>query len=498
MKPRGVWETNVVLPLMGAALVGLIVAGCGGSPESGAPAGTVADDDPAPEALPLPSDLAPFLQPWTGDLDAMVERRLVRVLTVANPVVYFVDRGREVGIAYEFAKDFETALNAGIRDPSKKVHVLVLPVRRDELIPRLLAGHGDIAAAMLTITPDRLQQVDFSDPAAEDVSEIIVTGPSARPVNTLDDLAGLELYVRESSSYAEHLRDVNARLTAKGLPAAVVKPADEALETGDILEMTAAGLVAATIADDFTAKLWAQVVPDLVLHHDIPVATGGRIGWAFRKNSPELTAAVNEFVKTHRQGSAAGNILIKKYLKTTTFVKNARSEKDIARFREMVGLFRKYSDQYEFDWLLMAAQGYQESGLDQSKRSPVGAIGVMQVMPATARDRAVGIPDIDKLESNIHAGIKYNRWVADNYFNDPGVDALNRALFAFASYNAGPNRISRLREEAAEQGLDPNKWFNNVETVVARRVGREPVQYVSNIYKYYVAYRMMSAEQTAR
>jgi membrane-bound lytic murein transglycosylase MltF len=122
----------------------------------------------------------------------------------------------------------------------------------------------------------------------------------------------------------------------------------------------------------------------------------------------------------------------------------------------------------------------------------------MQVMPATARDKAIGIPDIERLESNIHAGIKYNRWIADNYFNDPGIDERNRALFAFAGYNAGPNRIARLREKAAQAGLDPNVWFNNVEVIVAREVGREPVQYVANIYKYYLAYKLEEAARERR
>jgi membrane-bound lytic murein transglycosylase MltF len=178
--------------------------------------------------------------------------------------------------------------------------------------------------------------------------------------------------------------------------------------------------------------------------------------------------------------------------------KNARSEEDIARFRSMIDLFKKYSDQYDFDWLLMAAQGYQESGLDQSKRSHVGAIGDMQLLPATAQDKAVNIPDIEKLESNIHAGIKYNRWVVDNFYNDEAMTPLNRQLFAFASYNAGPGRVTRLRQEAEEQGLDPNKWFNHVELVAAKRIGRETVQYVANIYKYYLAYQMVIQQDELR
>ena len=179
-------------------------------------------------------------------------------------------------------------------------------------------------------------------------------------------------------------------------------------------------------------------------------------------------------------------------------MKNARSDEDMKRFRSMIDLFRKYSDRYKFDYLLMAAQGYQESQLDQSKRSHVGAIGVMQVMPATARDKAVHIPDIEKLESNIHAGIKYNRWVVDNFYNDPAINPANRQLFAFASYNAGPGKVSRLRKEAAAQGLDPNRWFNNVELIAAKRIGRETVQYVSNISKDYLAYQMVIQQSKAR
>jgi membrane-bound lytic murein transglycosylase MltF len=453
--------------------------------------------EPAPEPTELPTDLAPFLKAWTGDLDGMLERRLIRVLTVSNPVLYYVDRGREVGITYEMAQDLETELNAKRPRGAPKVYVLLLPVRRDELLPRLIAGEGDIAAAQLTITAERREQVDFSQPFYRNVSEIVVTGPSAKPVRTLDDLSGLELYVRPSSSYAEHLRGLNADLTAKGLAPAVMVPADETLEDGDILEMVGAGLVGATIVDDVMATLWADVLPGLTLHPDVAVHRGGDIAVAMRKDTPRLAAMMNEFAKSRKQGTLKGNVLINKYLKSTEWVKNARSETDIARFRQMVDLFRKYSDQYDFDWLLMAAQGYQESGLDQKRRSHVGAIGVMQVMPATARDKAVNIPDIEVLESNIHAGIKYNRWVADTYFDDPDIDGLNRAFFVFASYNAGPNRIARLRKEAQQQGLDPNRWFSHVETVVAKRVGREPVQYVANIYKYYLAYQMLATQEPA-
>jgi membrane-bound lytic murein transglycosylase MltF len=471
-------------------------SGAAPTPAAAAPASsaTAAADEgqlePAPEVTPMPPGLAPFLKPWKGDLDGMVERRFIRVLTVQSPILYFVDKGREVGITYETLKAFEKELNQKLGNKVVTLHVIPVPVPRDELLPRLSRGEADIAAAQLTITPSRQKLVDFSDPLATGITEVLVTGPAAPPVASLDELSGKEVYLRASSSYAEHVNVLNARFAKEGKPALKVIPAPENLEDGDILEMVSAGLVPATVVDSFLADLYVQIFPNLVKHADIK-SPPGEIAWAFRKNSPKLAAAINAFVAKHKEGSLAGNVLVRKYLKTTKWVKNARSDEDRARFRAMDALFKNYGNQYSLDYLLMAAQGYQESGLDQSKRSRVGAIGVMQVMPATARDKAVNIPDITKLESNIHAGIKNNRWVIDHFYQDPGISRLDKGLFAFASYNAGPGKISSLRKQAAAEGLDPNKWFNNVELIAAKRIGRETVTYVSNIYKYYLAYQLM-------
>ena len=161
-------------------------------------------------------------------------------------------------------------------------------------------------------------------------------------------------------------------------------------------------------------------------------------------------------------------------------------------------MFKKYGQQYDFDWLMIAAQGYQESQLDQSARSPRGAIGVMQLMPKTAADPTVGIPDIESVDNNIHAGVKYLRTLVDKYLDDPALDRKNRTLMAFAAYNAGPGNLRKFRKLAAESGLDPNVWFHNVEHAAAEIVGRETVQYVANIYKYYVAYRLATERHEER
>ena len=141
---------------------------------------------------------------------------------------------------------------------------------------------------------------------------------------------------------------------------------------------------------------------------------------------------------------------------------------------------------------MLAALAFQESKIDQDKRSHAGAVGVMQVLPTTAKDKNINIADIEKIDPNIHAGTKYLRFMMDRYFDDPKIDRLNRGLLAFASYNAGPAKISKLRKEAAAMGLDPNLWFRNVEVVAAKRIGRETVNYVSNIFKYYLAYRIIA------
>jgi membrane-bound lytic murein transglycosylase MltF len=177
-------------------------------------------------------------------------------------------------------------------------------------------------------------------------------------------------------------------------------------------------------------------------------------------------------------------------------VKSAASQKERKKFLTLMQLFQKYGDKYDVDWLLMAAQGYQESQLDQSARSPVGAIGVMQVMPETGKELGVG--DITQAEPNINAGIKYMRFMIDKFFENEPMTELDKALFAFASYNAGPGRVAQLRKEAAKRGLDPNIWFQNVEYVAAIKIGQETVTYVSNIYKYYIAYRLIMEAQQAR
>ncbi len=436
---------------------------------------------------------------WTGDLDEMLTRGRIRVLVTLSRTNFFIDRGKIRGVTPDRFEAFEAEINKKFAKPGRKaLHIVFVPVVRNELLPALIAGRGDIAAANLSVTEKRLRDVDFSAPLRTGVNEVLVTGPSSPPIQSLGDLAGTELFIRQSSSYFESVRRVNDSLKHAGRKPIIVQPADERLEDEDILEMVNAGLIPATVVDDHVANLWSEVLDSVTVHPAVTFATGGQTAWAIRKHSPELKAAVDAFAKTHAKGTTFGNIIDKRYWQDAGYITNPAGEENLARFRSMVTLFQKYGDQYGFNDLLLAAQGYQESGLDQSRRSHVGAIGVMQVMPKTAADPNVGITGIEKVEPNIEAGTKYMRFILDRYFKGEPMDSLNRALFAFASYNAGPARVAKLRAKAKDMGLDPNVWFNNVEVVAARDIGRETVTYVRNIYKYYVAYALVARQEASR
>ena len=447
-------------------------------------------NDVQPEP-PAPSILERIKrEKWTGDLDGMAERRYIRALVSYNRTYYFYDKAEARGVSYEALKEFEKFLNQKLHTGNRQINVIFIPVQRSELIQGLIDGRGDISASNIAIIPEGQAAVDYSDPVRENASNIVVTGPAAPSLISLDDLGGKEVYVGKLSCYWFMLTKLNEELKKSGKPAIILKAAAENLEDEDILEMVNAGLVGITVVDSLIGELWAKVFKQLTLHPNLTVPPNVNIGWAFRKNCPQLAAAVNEFVKDHKMGTAFGNTLIRRYFENTKWIVNSTSEEEMKKFKETAEFFKKYADQYGFDWLLVAAQAYQESRLNQSARSSVGAVGVMQIKPSTAAGAPININDVNQAEPNIHAGVKYMRFMMDEYFKDTSLDKLNKGLFAAASYNAGPNKIAKLRKQAAEEGLDPNKWFNNVELVADREIGRETVTYVSNIYKYYVAFKL--------
>ena len=447
--------------------------------------------DALPEAVRLSLD-----KPFSGDFDEMVKRRAIRVGVTFNRTHYFIDKGQERGLTYEALKSFENDLNTDLKTGNLKVHVVIVPMSRDQLPPALLNGKVDMIAAMVTVRPELEAVAAFSEPTRTNVSQVVVTGPGAPRIAAADDLAGQAVFVRKASPYYDTLSKLNEQLKSRGKPAIVIDEAPDVFEDDDILEMVNAGLAPITVVDDYLAEFWRQVFSGITVHKDVALRTGGRLAVAFRKENPELRRAVNAWIQKHGKGDAFRNVIEQRYLQSVKYVKNAAADAERKKLDAVVELFKKYGAEYKVDYLLMAAQGYQESTLDHSVKSPVGAIGVMQVMPPTGKELNVG--DIAEVEPNIHAGVKYMRFMMDQYFKDEPMDNLNKALMTFAAYNAGPGRLRQLRREAEKKGLDPNLWFNNVERVASERIGRETVTYVSNIYKYYITYRLVADQRSRR
>jgi membrane-bound lytic murein transglycosylase MltF len=436
---------------------------------------------------------------WKGDLDQMIERRVVRVLAPHSRTLFYIDKGQERGLSAELARDFERFLNQKYAKQLGKrpITLYIAATSRDELIEDVAAGKGDIAIGNLTVTEQRQTLVDFVAPEdAKGNTELVLNGQGVPAVDNAEALSGKTVHVRQSSSYFQSLAALNGRLAAAGKPKVVHELVPDELEDEDLMEMLNAGLVQNIVVDDWKARMWVQVLPKIRVNEQAVLRAGGRTGWAIRKGSPRLAADLAEFYTTVVKRQGLAEYRLKQAMKRVKQISNNGGDAEYKRFEETLVLFKKYGAQYNFDPMMLAAQGYQESRLDQGAKSHVGAIGVMQIMPATGAELKVG--DIKVTEPNIHGGTKYMDKLMTQYFPDAHFSEGNRPLFAFASYNAGPGNISKMRKEAAKRGLDPDKWFNNVEIVTAEKIGIETTTYVRNIYKYYVSYGLMVKSEEAR
>jgi membrane-bound lytic murein transglycosylase MltF len=446
-----------------------------------------------PPRVPLsasePAISAPFGR-HTDDLDAMVKRQNIRALVIVNPIGFFYDNGQPMGVMYDALRSLENYVNERLRTGALKVQVTFIPVAPNQIETALTQGIGDLIAYALVISPERAQQVAFTVPLETDVKQVLVSGPSFGKVTSLEDLDGKEVYVNPLSTIYPSLRQVNATLQKAGKKPIEVKAADDYLLDDDLVEMVNAQMIPATVTTLLKAQLWAQVLPHITVHPDLVIASGEQSAWAVRKNNPQLKQLLDGFIGPRAVGTSFGNTMLRRYVESDVWIKNATSPDEMKKFTALSGWFQEYAGQYDFDYLMIMAVGYQESQLDQRRLGPGGAVGIMQVLPSDAAAPPINIANVNTAPNNILAGVRILHQIEEQYLNDPAIDPLNKTLLAFASYNAGPNRIAELRARAKQEGLDPNKWFENVEVIVAREIGEVTVTYVGNVYKYYVAYKL--------
>ena len=332
-------------------------------------------------------------EPWTGDFEQMLERRMIRALVPYSRSLYFNDKGRERGISADNVREFERWIN---KKYSKKLGkrpltIYIITTTRDKLLPGVVKGVGDVAIGNLTVTEDRLKTVDFVSPkGSRSMNELIVSGPTSPAIDSVDDLSGRTVHVRNASSYHESLDALNERFKKEGKSAVKLVFVPEALEDEDMMEMVNAGLLENIIVDDWKAKMWAQILPNIQVNEQAVLREGGMVGTAIRKNSLELEAEILDFYNSYIKKQRLDAYRMKQYMSRVKQIKNSTGASELNRFNDTLALFEKYGQQYNFDPLMLAAQGYQESQLNQNAKSQVGAIGVMQVMPTTGKELKVG------------------------------------------------------------------------------------------------------------
>ena len=426
---------------------------------------------------------------YHDDLPGLIDKRSIRVLTTVNRTNFFISDGHLVGYEYALLKDYERYLNKRINDEHLNIVLQFVPVARDKLLPYLVKGYGDIAAAGLTITVERQAEAAFTQPYLTGIDEIVVTRKGAYEFQDILDLSGRTIFVRKSSSYYHSLMDLNVKLQQQGLDPVHIALAPEELETENILELVNCGGVSITVSDSHIAKAWNKIFRNIELHTNLTLRRDSKIAWMVRRDNPKLLASLNKFLESHKKGTLRGNIYFKRYYQDARKLRVPQDIENGEKIKKYEAIIKKYAQRYDFDWLLILAVAVQESGLDHNTTSPSGAVGLMQILPSTAGGKRIGIADVTLVENNIHAGVKYLAHLRDHYFSDPAIQPRDRIRLTLAAYNAGPAKIQKARDLAEQMGLNPNLWFRHVELAVLRLIGNETVSYVNNINTYVLLYR---------
>ncbi len=426
------------------------------------------------------------------DLPGIRERGTLRMLTRNNAANYFLWRGRLLGFEYDLVKEF--AQQQGLL-----LEVNVAPNQAD-LVDWLVQGRGDLIAASLNPLPEReARGVAFTRPYNY-VSQIVVAPSDFPTIVGPVELAGRTFHVRETSAYWPTLVELRDR---RGVPIEI-EAAPEEMETEELIARVADGRAELTLADSHILGIelsWRDDVRGLItLKEDIPLA------WGVRATNPELLKAANDFIRREYRGLFY-NVTYKKYFDDLGRIRrHVQGRSDPAgRLSPYDDVVRKYAERYGFDWRLIVAQMFQESRFNPESVSFAGAEGLMQVLPRTAEE--LGFDEMADPETMIHAGIKYLDWTRDRF--EPDLAVRDRMWFTLAAYNAGAGHVQEARRLAAARGLNPDRWFGNVEQAMLllqkpqfaaqSRYGycrcSEPVRYVRQIRSRYNAYLEMLGER---
>jgi membrane-bound lytic murein transglycosylase F len=447
--------------------------------------GGEANEDAAPEGIISRASGRPD-HPRT--LEEIVKSGYIRVLTRNNDTSFFIYRGHRMGFDYELGK--RLAQHLGIRVD------MIITGGWSEMVPSLLKGEGDVIAAELTVTPERQKEVLFAEPWGK-TREVVVWKDGAPPVRKLEDLAGKEVHVRKRSTYADSLAKLNETLK----PPAIIKYVPEEWETDTILQNVSKGAILYTIADSVLADIHTAYFDNLNIG---PAISDERdLAWAVRPGDIRLKLQIDQVMRELRR-KPDFNMLRKKYFEADRTFRKERKDKFYASETGTLSpydpIVRRYAETHDFDWRLVAAQIYQESHFEPQRKSWVGAMGLFQIMPATAK--GLGITDPTDPEQSIRGGLKYMQQLADHYGDV--ADPIERYRFALAAYNSGFGHVDDARRLARGDHKDAAKWrevaaylLKLADRKYAAKArfgycrGSEPVEYVRHIDERYTGYAQL-------
>ncbi len=434
---------------------------------------------------------------YLGTLKEIKKRRFLRVLTTQNSFDYYLYKGRQKGFQYEMMKSFVHNLNKKFGYNNKKVRPIrfeMIPVDRSELFSLLNSGYGDLVAS--SFIEDERQSGDVAvSRGFGEVKKVLVSSEGMEfELNTIEDLSGLTIHVPANSSQFHSLHKINSKLVVANKDLINVIPVHEKLGQLELLELVSMGRFEFAVIDIQVAQLAKQVFSDFKIYDELELAPQSKIRWAVNPKNHSLMVQLNQFLVKSRASKILQRLIYRSYFRDLKKIRTEYFSKETQRISKYDEFFKKYGKKYSWDWRLLSALAYQESRFRQNIQNRWKATGIMQIKPFVAKEPYVNIPDIKgptNFENNIHAGVKYLSWLKRVFFSSPDIDDKNSIRLSMAAYNAGIGRLRRAQAYAKKQGLDPNKWFGNVEVALLKMGYIEPVNYVSEINKRYLSYALM-------
>ena len=394
-------------------------------------------------------------------------------------------KGQAIGLEYQRLRAFGQYLNRNARD-GRDLRLKIIPKPKDQLVAALQKGEGDLVAPGELLDAHPGLGISASAAIRSDVPLVVVGNRRNRHYKRLQDMSGRSLTLPVGSAVSDALREVNQQLAQHKKPPIVVEWADSSLAVEDVLEMVQAGIYPWTAVELPIAERWQKVMPGLRIERQLVVGEKGDMSWFVRRESPMLRASVDRFLAGYRAPSDQDSAFQRVYRRSYKVRNPMVTRADRQRLERVRSVLQKHGEKQDLDWLQLAAVAYKESTLNPAARGASGATGLMQITPAAAR--SVGVGNIQALDNNVLAATRYMARIRREFFSSRQIAEAERMAFVLAAYNMGPQRVQGLRAEARRRGLNPNRWFFQVERVAMEQMGMGVVSYVNAVNKYYLAY----------